>query len=150
MASGNKGSAGTASLTGRMIATAFLMLNVFTALQAVILIAMCVLQAVLWAQRKLGFIKVSHGGRELSKKEKKRCGIRFYIYLIMIGGSLLWAAFLFPIMDILERKNLTWTLYLLAGSVILDVFVIKTKNFKYLCSSYVKSDHDDHFKKVDN
>ena len=37
---------------------------------------------------------------------------------------------------------------MLLGAAVCDIFVIKPKNFKYLCKSFVKSDHDDDFKKV--
>ena len=74
--------------------------------------------------------------------------MRFYILFIIVLGNALWMFTYFSNLQWIRYYDLKWVIYMLLGAAVCDVFVIKPKNFKYLCKSFVKSDHDDDFKKV--
>ena len=74
-------------------------------------------------------------GRKLTKKERKHCCARFYIYLILIISNTLWILCLISAKEDINIPEACFGIFLLL-CLSVDICFIKCKNLKYACISY--------------
>ena len=75
-------------------------------------------------------------GRKLTKKERKHCCARFYIYIILILSNILWISCLIRAKEeINPQPEVCFGIFLLL-CLSVDICFIKCKNLKYACISY--------------
>ena len=101
---------------------------------------MSLLTCVMLCGMKAEAFSMRANGRELTKKERKRCCTRAYIWTSLIILNALVGLTIGLMWDYIpiDAEGIVMGLAVLA--VILDLVSIKCKNYKYFCASYWEND----------
>ena len=88
--------------------------------------------------------EIGVNGRELTKRERKHCCARAYIYAIMITSNIIWAICLTSAADeIVQGLEIGYGIFIIFCFYV-DLRFVKCKNLKYACKSYFEDpDSDD-------
>ena len=101
---------------------------------------MSLLACVMLCGMKAKAFSMRANGRELTKKERKRCCTRAYIWTSLIILNALVGLTIGLLWDEFDKEDMEIVLSIAAFCLLADLCAVKCKNWKYFCASYVETD----------